>query len=63
MKYFEYEELLSPPIKRAAYSDRTAWLMAKMSKLAYLPFENDDAELKAALSEANFELIKWFSKE
>ena len=62
-KYFEHEELLSPPIKRAAYSDRTAWLMAKMSKLAYLPFENDDAELKTALSEANFELIKWFSKE
>lgn len=62
-KYFEHEELLSPPIKRAAYSDRTAWLMAKMSKLAYLPFENDDTELKAALSEANFELIKWFSKE
>lgn len=62
-KYFEYAELLSPPIKRAAFSDRTAWLMAKMSKLAYLPFENDDTELKAALSEAGFELIKWFSKE
>ena len=62
-KYFEYEELLSSPIKRAAYSDRTAWLMAKMSKLAYLPFENDDTELKIALSEAKFELIKWFSKD
>lgn len=62
-KYFEYEELLSSPIKRAAYSDRTAWLMAKMSKLAYLPFENDDSELKMALSEAGFELIKWFNKE
>jgi len=22
-KYFEHEELLSPPVKRAAYSDRT----------------------------------------
>jgi triacylglycerol lipase len=62
-KYFEYKELLLSPIKRAAYSDRTAWLMAKMSKLAYLPFENDDTELKTALSEAGFELIKWFSKE
>ncbi len=62
-KYFEYEELLSPPIKRAAYSDRTAWLMAKMSKLAYLPFENDDTELKTALSEADFELIKCFNKD
>lgn len=62
-KYFEYEKLLSPPVKRAAYSDRTAWLMAKMSKLAYLPFEIDDAELKTALAEADFELIKWFNNE
>ncbi|MDA1349188.1 MAG: lipase family protein, partial [Chloroflexi bacterium] len=28
-----------PPIKRAAYSDRTAVLMAEMSRLAYIPFE------------------------
>lgn len=32
-------ELLNPPVKRAAYSDRTAWLMAAMSLLAYVPFE------------------------
>lgn len=37
--HFDAESLLSPPIKRAAYSDRTAWLMAEMSRLAYDKFE------------------------
>jgi hypothetical protein len=31
--------LSTPPVRRAAYSDRTAWLMAVMSLLAYVPFE------------------------
>ena len=41
MEYFKPEELLDnpPPTFRAAYSDRTAWLMASLSKLAYLDFE------------------------
>ncbi len=30
------------PVKRAAYSDRTAWLMAVLSELAYTPFDQDD---------------------
>ena len=30
---------LYPPVKRAAYSDRMAFLMAEMSKLAYVRFE------------------------
>lgn len=58
---FKYKELLSPPIRRAAYSDRTAWLMAVMSQLAYLLFENSTDSLKKALSEADFELIKPFN--
>ena len=37
--HFDAPELLSPPVKRAAYSDRTAWLMAEMSRLAYDKFE------------------------
>ena len=43
-----HPELLDPPVKRAAYSDRTAWLMAVMSQLAYLPFEGapDAAEIR-----------------
>jgi hypothetical protein len=62
-KYFEHPELLSLPVKRAAYSDRTAWLMAKMSKLAYLPFEKDDTELKSALLEAGFSLVNTFNQD
>lgn len=38
-KFHFVEQLSSPPIKRAAYSDRTAWLMAVMSSLAYVRFE------------------------
>lgn len=40
----QHKPLLSPPVARAAYSDRTAWLMAEMSRLAYERFESD-AEL------------------
>jgi len=49
--YFEYVQLLSPPVKRAAFSDRTAYLMAEMSRLAYFRFEggtNLDEVLKLA---------------
>ena len=31
-----------PPVRRAAYSDRTAWLMAILSELAYARFDEDD---------------------
>lgn len=41
--HFGAPELLSPPVKRAAYSDRTAWLMAEMSRLAYDKFEGGDS--------------------
>ncbi len=34
------KRLLSTPVGRAAYSDRTAWLMAEMSALAYEKFES-----------------------
>ena len=30
------------PVKRAAYSDRTAWLMAVLSQLAYTRFDQED---------------------
>ncbi len=41
--YFDKKDLLTSPVSRAAYSDRTAWLMAEMSRLAYFKFEGDDA--------------------
>ncbi len=62
-KYFQHKELLAPPVRRAAYSDRTAWLMAEMSRLAYVKFEDNADELKAALSDAGFELIQFFNAE
>ena len=31
-----------PPVKRAAYSDRTAWLMAILAELAYTRLDQDD---------------------
>lgn len=37
--YFSHENLMNPPSKRAAYSDRTSYLMAEMSRLAYFKFE------------------------
>lgn len=37
--YFANQALLESPTKRAAYSDRTSYLMAEMSRLAYFKFE------------------------
>ena len=39
VNYFASTALLKTPGKRAAYSDRTAYLMAEMSRLAYFKFE------------------------
>ncbi|MEQ8390372.1 MAG: hypothetical protein RIB30_05220 [Thalassospira sp.] len=52
-KTIPYPNLLEPPVYRAAYSDRTAWLMAILSKLAYVRFEDAtpvDVALNAALT-------------
>ena len=37
---FDEPKLLGAPVMRAAYSDRTAWLMSAMSELAYYQFED-----------------------
>jgi hypothetical protein len=68
MGYFkEQSNLLSPPIHRAAYSDRTAWIMASMAHLAYDRFEDSRIGRKlfiAKLQGGGFALIKTFySKE
>ena len=44
------------PLKRAAYSDRTAWLMAVLSELAYTPFDQDDDSAILALARELAEL-------
>lgn len=49
--YFANETLLDTPVRRAAFSDRTAYVMAEMSRLAYFRFEggaNTDVILKTA---------------
>ncbi len=44
------------PVKRAAYSDRTAWLMAVLAELAYTPFDQDDDSSILALARELAEL-------
>lgn len=39
-----------PPVRRAAYSDRTAWLMAILSELAYARFDEEDENSILALA-------------
>ncbi len=63
--YFKDEEnLLDPPIVRAAYSDRMAWILASMSHIAYDRYENDYDARKvfiAKLKSGGFRLIKTFN--
>lgn len=55
-KYFSELKLLSPPTKRAAYSDRTAYVCAELARLAYFPFEGGST-LERLMEEVNKALI------
>ena len=60
------KSMLNPPIHRAAYSDRMAWIMASMAELAYLNFENDPDERKlfiASLKSGGFDLVRTFNSK
>ena len=62
----DLDKLPTPPVNRAAYSDRMAWIMAQMAKLAYTPFEEDDLgmeQLEYALQSGWFNLMKTFNKK
>ncbi len=64
--FHEGSLLLSPPVKRAAYSDRTAWIMASMSQIAYDQYEiNIEARqlFIAKLEGGGFKLIKTFNSK
>ena len=39
------------PVKRAAYSDRTAWIMAILAELAYIPFDEESEQTILSLAE------------
>jgi hypothetical protein len=66
-EYFKAQsKLLTPPIYRAAYSDRTAWIMASMAHLAYDRFEDSRIARKlfiAKLQSGGFQLVKTFYSE
>ena len=40
--FYAPENVTTLPTTRAAYSDRTAWMMSEMSALAYLKFEGEE---------------------
>ena len=48
VKYFQADQLLTPPKERPAYSDRMAYILAEMSSLAYVPFEGSGVKLEQA---------------
>ena len=48
LNYFADDKLLSPPMRRPAYSDRMAYVLAEMSALAYYPFEGSGGVVKDA---------------
>lgn len=66
-EYFkDYDILLNPPIMRAAYSDRMAWILASMSHLAYDRYEdqNNPKALElftAKLKSGGFQLLETFN--
>jgi len=63
--YFkEKDNLLSPPITRAAYSDRMAWILASMAHLAYDKFEEPGQPRRlftVKLKSGGFELLETFN--
>lgn len=48
---FERVSTCKPPVRRAAYSDRTAWLMAILAELAYTRFDEEDDSALINLAE------------
>ena len=58
--YFNANELLvHPPVMRAAYSDRMAWVLASMSQLAYEHFEEGGRAKELLLEKMKGGGFKW----
>ena len=55
---FAHFEDVQIPVKRAAYSDRTAWIMATMAELAYKEFGEDEERNILSLAEELAKLTK-----
>ena len=50
--YLEDRKLLSPPLRRPAYSDRMAYVLAELSGLAYYQFEGGSGFINDAIEQA-----------
>ena len=62
----DLDKLPTPPVNRAAYSDRMAWIMAQMAKLAYIPFEESGLgleQLEYSLQSGWFNLMRTFNRK
>jgi len=62
----ETNSLLYPPVARAAYADRTAWMMAACSALAYVRAEDGTTQaqqLNNALNELRLNLAARFNQD
>lgn len=56
--------LLDLPFRRAAYSDRTSWFMARCSQLAYTHFEDgQEPQLRSDLKELDLEFVHGFARD
>lgn len=56
--------LLDLPFRRAAYSDRTSWYMARCSQLAYTHFEDgQEPQLRSDLKELDLEFVHGFARD
>jgi hypothetical protein len=54
--------LLNLPLRRAAYSDRTSWYMARCSQLAYTHFEDgQEPQLRSGLKELDLDFVRGFA--
>jgi hypothetical protein len=66
-QYFKVQEnLLCPPICRAAYSDRMAWILASMAHIAYDHYENDYDARKIFITKlegGGFQLLRTFNND
>ena len=60
--YFENINLLTPPTRRPAYSDRMAYVMAEMSDLAYFEFEGPGGAILDAVDRVQKLNIKSYTE-
>lgn len=65
--YFRINDVLvTPPIRRAAYSDRMAWILASMADLAYDRYEDDPKACELftlKLKGGGFRLVQIFNSD